>query len=148
MPDLSEGKRSFKMSHYQPVTLHYAIDLELRAAGQQPLTESQETELRGTLASMGWAARQARPDLSASASILASAFPNPVSCRSAAMHSSKLRRAGERQHLLPLLRLLLLVPASGRAVGGRDTAGASRAMAAAAEAFLEQARSQPQHAQE
>ena len=35
-------------------------------------------QLRGTIASINWAAREGRPDASASASILASCFPNPT----------------------------------------------------------------------
>ena len=42
------------------------------------LNESEQSQLRGTIASINWAAREGRPDASAAASILAAAFPSPV----------------------------------------------------------------------
>ena len=42
------------------------------------LTANEEMQLRGTIASINWIAREARPDASAAASILAGCFPNPT----------------------------------------------------------------------
>ena len=41
------------------------------------LGDDEETQLRGTIASINWAAREGRPDGSAAASILSGCFPNP-----------------------------------------------------------------------
>ena len=48
-------------------------------ASEVPLTANEETQLRGTIASINWIAREGRPDASAAASILAGCLPNP--CR-------------------------------------------------------------------
>ena len=42
------------------------------------LNEDEESQLRGTIASINWAAREGRPDGSAAASILSGSFPNPT----------------------------------------------------------------------
>ena len=47
-------------------------------ASEVPLTANEETQLRGTIASINWIAREGRPDASAAASILAGCFPNPT----------------------------------------------------------------------
>ena len=46
-------------------------------AASMPLNEAEKTQLRGLIASLNWIAREARPDASAAASLLASAFPSP-----------------------------------------------------------------------
>ena len=42
------------------------------------LNEDEESQLRGIIASINWAAREGRPDGSAAASILSGSFPNPT----------------------------------------------------------------------
>ena len=42
------------------------------------LNDAEQAQLRGTIASINWAAREGRPDASAAASILAAAFPKPL----------------------------------------------------------------------
>ena len=44
-------------------------------ASQVKLDEKEKTQLRGLIASLNWTSREGRPDASAAASILASAFP-------------------------------------------------------------------------
>ena len=46
-------------------------------AHQVKLDEKEKTQLRGLIASLNWTSREGRPDASAAASILASAFPDP-----------------------------------------------------------------------
>ena len=46
-------------------------------ASQVKLDEKEKTQLRGLIASLNWTSREGRPDASAAASILASAFPEP-----------------------------------------------------------------------
>ena len=46
-------------------------------AASMLLNEAEKTQLRGLIASLNWIAREARPDASAAASLLASAFPSP-----------------------------------------------------------------------
>ncbi|CAL1162763.1 unnamed protein product [Cladocopium goreaui] len=41
------------------------------------LTENEKTQLRGLAASLNWVSREGRPDASASASVIASSFPDP-----------------------------------------------------------------------
>ena len=47
-------------------------------AAKIQLNEEEESQLRGTIAAINWAAREGRPDGSASASILSGCFPNPT----------------------------------------------------------------------
>ena len=42
------------------------------------LTEEEQTQLRGSVAGLNWAARQGRPDAASAASVIASTFPNPT----------------------------------------------------------------------
>ena len=59
------------------VICEYLVDPELRAEGHELLNDTLQTQLRGTIAGMSWAARQGRVDLAAPASICASASPTP-----------------------------------------------------------------------
>ena len=69
------------MSHYRTpaiqLEIQYRLDSSATAENQADLTESEGSQLRGAIAGMNWAARQARPDMSAAASIIASSFPTP-----------------------------------------------------------------------
>ena len=47
-------------------------------AAKITLNEEEESQLRGTKAAINWAAREGRPDWSASASILSGCLPNPT----------------------------------------------------------------------
>ena len=47
-------------------------------AANVKLNETEKTQLRGLIASLNWVSREGRPDASAAASILASAFPEPT----------------------------------------------------------------------
>ena len=58
-----------------PLEIRYRLDAKQRAENRTELTEDQATQLRGVIAGMNWAARQARPDLAALVSIIASSFP-------------------------------------------------------------------------
>ena len=42
------------------------------------LNEEEQTQLRGSVAGLNWAARQGRPDAASAASVIASTFPNPT----------------------------------------------------------------------
>eukprot|EP00435_Cladocopium_sp_Y103_P026323 s61_g6.t1 len=58
-----------------PVKVHRRV-LKKNAA-ETPLNEDEISQLRGTIAAINWAAREGRPDGSASASILSGCFPEP-----------------------------------------------------------------------
>lgn len=47
-------------------------------AGNVKLNDSENSQLRGLIASLNWIAREGRPDVSSAASILASSFPEPT----------------------------------------------------------------------
>ena len=49
-----------------------------RDASRVALTDFEQTQLRGAIASIAWASRECRPDVAAAASILAGAFPEPT----------------------------------------------------------------------
>ena len=59
----------------QPVTLERKV--LLKNAKETALNESEEAQLRGSIASLNWAAREGRPDAAAAASILAGSLPGP-----------------------------------------------------------------------
>jgi len=50
----------------------------LKNAETTLLSAEEEAQLRGTIASLNWTAREGRPDAAAAASILAGSFPNPT----------------------------------------------------------------------
>ena len=47
-------------------------------ASSVKLDDTERTQLRGIIASLNWVAREGRPDAAAAASIIASAFPEPM----------------------------------------------------------------------
>ena len=47
-------------------------------AATVPLTEGEQSQLRGIVASLNWVSREGRPDAAAAASIIAGAFPTPM----------------------------------------------------------------------
>ena len=65
----------YTQNRLKPVTLERKV--LLKNAKDVPLNESEEAQLRGTIASLNWAAREGRPDAAAAASILAGSFPDP-----------------------------------------------------------------------
>ena len=71
---------SYSMDDYVENRLRYVkIDRRFtkKAAPSLALTTDEESQLRGAIAALNWAAREGRPDASAPASILAGCFPNP-----------------------------------------------------------------------
>ena len=70
-----------RLSHYRSpaaqLEIQYRLDSSAQAENQADLTDQEGSQLRGAIAGMNWAARQARPDLSAAASVIASSFPTP-----------------------------------------------------------------------
>ncbi|CAK9044748.1 unnamed protein product [Durusdinium trenchii] len=65
----------FIYTRLEPIKLNRRV-LKKDAASML-LNEAEKTQLRGLIASLNWIAREARPDASAAASLLASAFPSP-----------------------------------------------------------------------
>eukprot|EP00439_Symbiodinium_sp_Y106_P027348 s5817_g3.t1 len=72
---------SFTMADYIQNRLKF-VPMERKVAKKNlhevPLTADEEAQLRGTIASVNWTAREGRPDASAAASIIARAFPGPT----------------------------------------------------------------------
>ena len=62
----------------QPLLIQYEVDLEAQRQGKRLLTDEEQTQLRGSVAGLNWAARQGRPDAAAAASVVASSFPTPT----------------------------------------------------------------------
>ena len=60
----------------KPVSLERKI--LIKDAKKTPLNPSEESQLRGTIASLNWSSREGRPDAAAAASILAGCFPGPT----------------------------------------------------------------------
>jgi hypothetical protein len=60
----------------RPVTL--TRKTLMKDAKQTILNAEEEAQLRGTIASLNWVAREGRPDAAAAASILAGSFPQPT----------------------------------------------------------------------
>eukprot|EP00435_Cladocopium_sp_Y103_P035990 s2457_g9.t1 len=76
---LEDYSFSYSMDDYvenrlRPVTL--TRKTLMKDAKQTILNADEEAQLRGTLASLNWVAREGRPDAAAAASILAGSFPN------------------------------------------------------------------------
>ena len=65
----------YTQNRLRPVTLERKV--LLKNAKETALNESEEAQLRGSIASLNWAAREGRPDAAAAASILAGSFPGP-----------------------------------------------------------------------
>ncbi|CAE6964999.1 GIP [Symbiodinium sp. CCMP2592] len=72
---------SYSMSDYVSNRLRY-VDVTRKFTKKDApnikLTADEESQLRGVIAALNWAAREGRPDASATASILAGCFPNPT----------------------------------------------------------------------
>ena len=62
-------------SRLKPVT---HAPCTIKAASTTFLTPDEESQLRGTIASINWVSREGRPDGAAAASILSGCFPNPT----------------------------------------------------------------------
>ena len=71
---------TYSMSDYVSNRLRY-VDVTRKVlkktAETTKLTADEESQLRGVIAALNWAAREGRPDASAAASILAGCFPSP-----------------------------------------------------------------------
>ena len=63
-------------SRLKPIT--FDRKLLKKDAATTALTETEQSQLRGTVAAINWTAPEGRPDASAAASILAGAFPQPM----------------------------------------------------------------------
>ena len=79
----------------QPLLIQCEVDLEAQRQGKRLLTEEEQTQLRGSVAGLNWAARQGRPDAAVAASIVASSFPTPSvgEANSANATTSRLKEA-------------------------------------------------------
>ena len=78
---LEDYSFSYSMDDYvenrlRPVTL--TRKTLMKDAKQTILNAEEEAQLRGTIASLNWVAREGRPDAAAAASILAGSFPQPT----------------------------------------------------------------------
>ena len=60
----------------EPLWIQYLVDPGAEKKGQRLLTETEQTQLRGSVAGLNWAARQGRPDAAAAASVVAVGVSN------------------------------------------------------------------------
>ena len=66
----------YVQNRLKPVSLDRKV--LVKDAKTTSLNASEESQMRGTIASLNWASREGRPDAAAAASILAGYFPNPT----------------------------------------------------------------------
>ncbi|CAE7937667.1 GIP [Symbiodinium sp. KB8] len=77
----SDYSFTYSMSDYVSNRLKYveiARKVLKKDSLSTKLTPNEESQLRGVIAALNWAAREGRPDASAAASILAGCFPSPT----------------------------------------------------------------------
>ena len=66
----------YVQNRLKPVSLERKV--LMKDAKNTSLNANEESQMRGTIASLNWASREGRPDAAAAASILAGYFPNPT----------------------------------------------------------------------
>ena len=62
----------------QRIVTQYQVVQDCRKVTKRMLDEEEQTQLRGSVAGLNWAARQGRPGAASTASVVASSFPNPT----------------------------------------------------------------------
>ena len=62
----------------QRLLIRYAVDQDRQKVTKRTLDDEEQTQLRGSVAGLNWAARQGRPDAASAASVIAAAFPGPT----------------------------------------------------------------------
>ena len=112
------------------VIVRYQVYQERQKVTRRVLTEEEQTQLRGSVAGLNWAARQGRPDAAAAASVIASTFPNPK-VSDAQMANDTIARLKENDVTIKiwsipeegLRRLLIMDSAFGTSGQGRSQHG-------------------------